>query len=81
MTLLLLTLNNIELDFFLLKEEREVLRSIYEGEERFKEVSPVTFQYRVCAKLNNFVMWNELGCNCYIFVILVILIVYIYYQF
>jgi len=29
------------------QEECEVLRSIYEGDERFKEVSPVVFQYRV----------------------------------
>uniref|UniRef100_A0A8D0H5Y8 RWD domain-containing protein n=1 Tax=Sphenodon punctatus TaxID=8508 RepID=A0A8D0H5Y8_SPHPU len=27
--------------------ELEVLRSIYEGDERFKELSPVSFQYRI----------------------------------
>ncbi|XP_033112173.1 RWD domain-containing protein 4-like [Anneissia japonica] len=28
-------------------EEREVLQSIYEGDENFKELNPTTFQYRV----------------------------------
>lgn len=29
------------------EEEREVLLSIYEGDECFKEISPNTFQYKV----------------------------------
>jgi hypothetical protein len=29
------------------QEECEVLRAIYEGDERFKEVSPTTYQYKV----------------------------------
>lgn len=30
------------------EEELEVLRSIYEGDESFREMNPKTFQYKVC---------------------------------
>lgn len=35
------------LSFFSSKMELEALRSIYEGDECFKEISPVSFQFRV----------------------------------
>lgn len=35
------------MDFYF-KMELEALRSIYEGDECFKELSPISFQFRVC---------------------------------
>lgn len=29
-------------------EEIEVLKSIYEGDENFKQLNPTTYQYKVC---------------------------------
>lgn len=34
-------------------DEREALVSIYEGDNAFKQVSPTTFQYKVCIYLFN----------------------------
>lgn len=34
-------------------EEREVLSSIYDGDECFKQVDPNTYQYKV----NNYCIW------------------------
>lgn len=35
--------------------EREVLRSLYEGDEIFRELSPVSFQYRVRYGINKYI--------------------------
>lgn len=40
-------------------EEREALISIYEGDLAFKEVNPVTFQYKVSS---NHGSWSQLSC-------------------
>ncbi|KAL1491626.1 hypothetical protein ABEB36_012196 [Hypothenemus hampei] len=45
-------------------EEREVLLSIYEGDENFKQIAPNTFQYKygVCDSIKSFVLeikWNS----------------------
>lgn len=34
-------------DLELQEEEREVLQSIYDGDEAFKQISPTVFQYKV----------------------------------
>lgn len=35
-------------DAELQEEEREVLLSIYDGDLAFKQLTPTTFQYKVC---------------------------------
>lgn len=44
-------------DAELQEEEREVLLSIYEGDSAFKQLTPTTFQYKVCSfqKLRNII--------------------------
>lgn len=43
-----------------IQEELEVLRSIYDGDECFKEVSPTSFQYRVrCSSRCTFVARDD----------------------
>lgn len=39
-------------DAELQEEEREVLLSIYEGDSAFKQLTPTTFQYKVCSFQN-----------------------------
>lgn len=38
-------------DLELQEEEREVLSSIYDGDENFKQINPTTFQYKVIKRI------------------------------
>lgn len=38
---------NLVQQYFITQEEREVLQSIYEGDDAFKELSETSFSYRV----------------------------------
>lgn len=67
--------------------ELEALRSIYEGDESFRELSPVSFQYRVRPGMNRstyYFVGKDESCflKCWgFFLFFFNLVVYIYYVF
>ena len=45
------------------EEEREVLRSIYDGDENFKEISPTCFQYKYGLEDKSFLLEISWPCE------------------